>query len=113
MAWLAPLDREHRRPRGGRFKSGCGLGDAQSAHAGSLPAVQGVQSRSAAAVQMALAHRGARIGRTQPRATLRAMGAGSPAERSAFGLRARAPPPLPATRLIPVDSQQKDKHKPN
>lgn len=76
-----------------------GAGDAWRAHAGSLPAVQGVQSRSAAAVQTARAHRGTRLGRTQPRAMLRTMGAGSPAARSAFGLRAGAPQPLPATRL--------------
>lgn len=79
-------------------ESGGGAGDAQRAHTGSLPAVQGVQSRSAAAVQTAWAHRGTRLGRTQPRAMLRAVGAGSPAARSAFGLRAGAPQPLPATR---------------
>lgn len=79
-------------------ESGGGASDAQRAHTGSLPAVQGVQSRSAAAVQTAWAHRGTRLGRTQPRAMLRAVGAGSPAARSAFGLRAGAPQPLPATR---------------
>lgn len=79
-------------------RSGGGAGDARRAHAGSLPAVQGVQSRSAAAVQTARVHRGTRLGRTQSRAMLRAMGAGSPAARSAFGLRAGAPQPLPATR---------------
>lgn len=79
-------------------ESGGGAGDAWRARAGFLPAVQGVQSRSAAAVQTARAHRGTRLGRTQPRAMMRAMGAGSPAALSAFGLRAGAPQPLPATR---------------
>lgn len=79
-------------------ESGGGTGNARSAHAGSLPVVQGVQSRSTAAVQMARAHRGACLGRAQPQAMLWAVGAGSPAERSAFRLRAGATPPLPSTR---------------